>query len=102
MRGGALPPHHRQMRMLYQYVLVEQIHSVSQCPGRWSYPLNLLFKLANFDIQNDLVIMIDQSILQSGKMVNEIIKGKEYKIPLPSHPENKLEESQPGIDISGA
>ena len=61
------------MRMVYQYVQVEQIHSVSQCPGRWAYPLSLLFKMNNIDIQNDLVIMTDQEIANCDKMVSEIL-----------------------------
>ena len=42
---GRLPG--RVYRMMHEYVRVEQIHSIAQCPERWSYPVFcLLFNLA--------------------------------------------------------
>jgi hypothetical protein len=40
----------RVMKMMYEYARVEQIHSLSQCPERWAYPLHLLLSLKKIDI----------------------------------------------------
>lgn len=41
-------------------------------------------------MSNDFVISPDQLISQDDKMTVEIIQGREYKVPLPSCPENQL------------
>ena len=66
---------------------------MAQSPARWAYPLSLLFKLANVDLVNDLVIGADQSLMQVGELVTEIIKGKEYRVPLPSEPTGRQDEA---------
>ena len=41
-------------------------------------------------MDSDCVISPDQLISQEDKMTAEIIQGREYKVPLPSCPENQL------------
>ena len=75
-------------KMVYQYVDIEQIHSISQAPRRWAYPLSVLFKFAGIQqdpLSSDFVIEESQQISQIDNLVEEILKGKEYKVPLPSH-----------------
>ena len=55
--------------------------------------MSLLFRLSNVDLTNDLVIGSDQSLMQPNELVTEIIKGKEYKVPLPSEATGKQDET---------
>lgn len=82
---GRLPG--RVYKMMHEYVKVEQIHSIAQCPERWSYPVFcLLFNLAKItDIQNDLVIKPEPELLAKIEdNVVEIITGREYQTTLPA------------------
>lgn len=82
---GRLPG--RVYKMMHEYVRVEQIHSIAQCPERWSYPVFcLLFNLAKItDIQNDLVIKPEPELLAKiDEHVTEIITGREYQTTLPA------------------
>ena len=82
---GRLPG--RVYKMMHEYVRVEQIHSIAQCPERWSYPVFcLLFNLAKItDIQNDLVIKPEPELLAKiDDHVTEIITGREYQTTLPA------------------
>ena len=82
---GRLPG--RVYKMMHEYVKVEQIHSIAQCPERWTYPVFcLLFNLAQLtDIANDLVIKPEPELLaRIDENVTEIITGREYQTTLPA------------------
>jgi hypothetical protein len=53
----------RAMKMLYQYVRLEQIHSLAQCPDRWCFPLRLLLGLKKVDLHRELYILPIESLL---------------------------------------
>ena len=57
--------------MLYEYTKIEQIHSIAQCPERWSHPLRLLLQIKNVEDLHVFPVLSEQSVV-------EIIPGREY------------------------
>ena len=66
------------MKMHYQYIRIEQIHSIAQVPKRWSYPLKLILSLKQLNPLRDLYVLPINEILSSEVEAQEIIRGKEY------------------------
>ena len=66
------------MKMIYQYIRIEQIHSVAQVPKRWSYPIKLLLSLKKVDPFTELAITPTDDIVSPEIEAMEIIRGREY------------------------
>ena len=79
----------RVMKMMYEYVRVEQIHSLAQFPERWAYPLGLLLQLNKINPATDLAIASCLSTYKHNQNVIEIIRGREYQTPLPENSEER-------------
>lgn len=80
---------------MHEYVRIEQIHSICNCPPNWAYPVFcLLFKLVpNLgNLLEELVIRPDMNaVTQLESQTTEIVNGREYQTNLPS---TKIEEQQ--------
>lgn len=79
----------RVMKMMYEYVRVEQIHSIAQFPERWAYPLGLLLQLNKINPETDLAITSCLATYKFNQNVVEIIRGREYQTALPENADER-------------
>ena len=80
----------RTMCMHYEYIRIEQIHSVAQIPSRWSYPLKLILSLKKLDPVSELFIQPIEEVLSPDLQAQEILRGKEYQTSLPTNPAHRV------------
>lgn len=80
----------RMMKMHYQYVRIEQIHSIAQVPKRWSYPLKMILALKQINPATELAILPIDEIMSIEMEAQEIVRGKEYQTSLPVHISSQL------------